>query len=1617
MSPMGRGDKSVGAMRPPHGEGDSPAERGVAIRTFLIADIRGYTRFTQERGDEAAARLATRFAEIVQEGVEAGGGELVELRGDEALAVFASARRAIRTAVELQEVLGGELGEGPSFPLGVGIGLDAGEAVPVADGYRGGALNLAARLCARAGPGEVLASQGVIHLAKTLEGIRLEPLEPLALKGLAQPVPAVRVAADRHAEQPARPPPAHRAELPSELDPVAPLVGRERELRWLRWGWRQARRGHGRVMFVTGPSGIGKTRLAAELAKEVHVSGWPVAYARCAGPASVALEVLRQDRPAATLLVADDVDLAGGTVLDALEALVEGVAGSPMMVLGTCRDDIGSPLVSARFERAAGSEAARRRLGPLDAEGVRQIASLYLRRAAPGLPVEAVLEQTDGVPVLVHRWLSEWSRQAATRRLRASATQAATGRQGLRAAEAELASDVVDLQFVQEGSRLYAPSEPAAETTVCPFKGLAFFEAVDADYFFGRERLVAELVARLVGASFLAVVGPSGGGKSSVVRAGLLPALASGVVPGSERWSQLVMRPGDHPLAELRRALPAASAATPRELVLKAGEHVADGERLVLVVDQFEELFTACRDEQERTLFVEALVAGARESRGGLVLVVAMRGDVYGRFAIYPELAALLGANHVLVGPMAEEELRRAVDLPARRAGLNVEPELAAALVASVVDEPGGLPLLSTTLLELWQRRDGRTMTLASYRETGGVQGAVARLAEAAYGRLSGERKRLARAMLLRLAGPIVGETVVRRRVPLAELDVEHDEDVARVLAVLTDARLLTVSDGFVEVAHEALLREWPRLRGWLEEDVQGRRLHLHLAGAAREWAERGKDTADLYRGARLASTLDWTAEHQLELNQLEEQFLEQSRAASQREAERARRINRRLRGSLAGVAIFLVVALVGGGLALVQRGQVAREANRAQAGRLGALAQTEDELDRSLLLARQAVALDDSLDRRGELLAALLRTPAATGVMRADLDGIGPLSLSADGRLLAMGDYGGRMEVFDVRTRRPIPGTFRTQAEVNDLELSPDGALLAVATQGLVELWDVRSARLRHELRTGRTGIGVEFSADGRTLVALSIEGDPESGAAAAFLTSWKVDSGGRLDGPVRVSSHGGDALTATPDGAHLVIANGHEVVVAAAATLRPVRRVRREPERNRAGPAALSPTDGRTLAVGWEKGEVELIDLVTGRRRRWTGRHDAFVVAIAFSPDGATLATGGADRKVKVWDVASGQLRETFEGHEGRFAGLRFSPDGGAIYAAGSRSVIVWDLEGSGRLGRPFPFASGPTPPTFAVSPDGSLIATPDGNQADHVALRDLRAPKQVRRSLAPGIGRIFAIAFGPDGRSLALGGERSDSAPVLVDVASGRITRRMTGGHDGGFVTLAFDPEGQRLLTGGNDRRAIVWDAATGQRILELRQPGDDEFNETPAAWSPDGTMVATAGGAGKVVVWRVSDREQVATLPADPRWVSSVAFSPDGSMIAAGGLVERQTTLWDVDTGKLVGRLPHPTYIVKVGFDPGGRTLATAAADGTVRLWDVASLRQVGLAFPAPENWSAVGFDPGGNHLVVLYENGTGLVWDVDPDRWKERACAVASRSLTREEWEELLPGRRYQPACR
>ncbi len=821
-------------------------------------------------------------------------------------------------------------------------------------------------------------------------------------------------------------------ELPRELDASAlpPLIGREDVLERLR--------GRTGLVAIVGAYGMGKTRVAAEIAGEVHREGGVVLYAAGTGPAESVLAAIARTRGGTALLVVDDADRAPVVVRSALRDLT-----APGLVLATGQE-------AAALARLEPQESIV--LEPLGVEAVRAIANFY---APPGgdVPIDTMFEASRGVPRRIHEAAGEWARREATRRVDAAADLAASGRSEARALEADLAGSVAELQTVRE--RL-APHDDGAPVT-CPYKGLATFERDDAAYFFGRERLVAELVARLVGAPLLAVVGPSGSGKSSVVRAGLLPALAGGVLPGSDNWTQALIRPGEEPLRELRGAT----------------RRLGRERRGLLVVDQFEELFTACRDEEQRAQFVDALL------RADATVVLAVRADFYGRCAAYPELSRLVGANHVLVGPMARDELRRAIERPAERVGLSVEPELVDTLLRDVDDQPGALPLLSTALLELWRSRDGRHLRLAAYARSGGVQGAVARLAEDAYLALDPAGQVAARRLLLRLSDESPDGTIVRRRIALDQLEPE----LAEVASRLADHRLLTISDGSVEVAHEALLREWPRLRGWLDEDVQGRRLHRQLSDAAGAWDADGRDPGGLYRGARLASALDWAAGHETELNATERAFLHDSRRASGR-------AQRRLRLVLAGVASLLVVAVVAGALALEQRGNARDEATVAAAQRLGAQALVEDELDRALLLARQGVALDDSVQTRSNLFATLLKSPAAIGVLRGEGRWVLALDLSPDGRRLAFIDIEGQLQVVDTATRRVVAGPtqvdqlsfFGPALEV--LRFSPDGSRLVVGG-GWGAILDAATLRLIAHLTAPVEVDRVAFSPDGRTVLA----------------------------------------------------------------------------------------------------------------------------------------------------------------------------------------------------------------------------------------------------------------------------------------------------------------------------------------------------------------------------------------------------------------------------------------------------------------------------------------------------------------------------------------------------
>jgi len=1209
----------------------------------------------------------------------------------------------------------------------------------------------------------------------------------------------------------------------------------------------------------------------------------------------------------------------------------------------------------------------------------------------------------------------------ASRRLAEVASRAAVGRSDLSEVEAELQDKVIDFQLVREQARVMAVSDPPTRDAadVCPFKGLASFEPVDADYFFGRERLVAELVARLVGAGLLGIVGPSGSGKSSVLRAGLLPALAGGVLPGSGGWRRLLLRPSEHPLEELRRVLLSGA----RDPLAEALDALPAEGRLLLAVDQLEELFTACRSDAERAAFADTLARAAADPDGRAVVVVALRADFYGRFAAYPALSELLGANQVLVGPMQASELRRAVVLPASRVGLRVEPELADMLVADVEGEPGALPLLSTALLELWQKRDGNTLTLAAYRESGGVHGAVARLAERTYARIPDDHRSVARALMLRLVGESEAHEPVRRRAPLAELDLERNENAAAVLATLADSRLVTLGEGSVEVAHEALLSEWPRLRKWIEEDAEGGRLRHHITQAASEWDAAGRDPGELYRGARLAATLDWSTEHTFELNELEREFVTESREASEREVRRTRNTNRRLRALLVGVAVLLAAAVVGGVFALIQRGEArnaaarARDAETAQlAQRLGAQALVEERLDLSLLLARQAVAIDDSPQTRGYLLSALLASPKAVGIMHGHDALLHSIAVSPDGKSLAVGASFAGVFFFDARTYEEIGDPL--QGPAASVAYSPDGRTLAVGGERHVSLVD---ARTREQLaKTTVDGVAgrVAFTKDGSRLVVLVTPGQStDLGGAGAQITILDAATlepvGHSIEPEAFVGAYVGfqyatPSFALTADGRFLLTAS--EDGELAWWDLRSREKTRALPIETGLHALAVSP-DGLTAAVGIDRG-IQLVDLRGGSVRTATGGPAGSPNWLLFSRDGETLVSTHLDGTVTLWHVGSATPRETLRGHSNSVQQPVFNPDGKTLYTVGSDgTAIAWDLTGARGLGRPFRFtddqaASGDEGHPGEFSPDGRLLAV--GLKGQGISLWDARELTPVGAPLADTGGEVRYLAFSPDGRSLAA--VSLDGILTLWDV---RSRSRLRGPLRAGGQGVGFSPDGATLATAGNGR-VRLWDVATGARLGKI---GDVRDTWDPA-FSAGGAMIAFARGfKNGAEVWDVATRTRMTTVGDTPFSAAfSVALSPDGRSLAVGGF-GATVRLFDVRTGRLLHELDQGgAGAFTLEFSPDGRVLAVSGFEPVASLWDVATGAQIGPRLTAGDRRAMLDLSSDGRRLLMTLANGQGTVWDIDPESWAKRACTLANRTLTRNEWEEFLPGRPYEPAC-
>jgi hypothetical protein len=664
--------------------------------------------------------------------------------------------------------------------------------------------------------------------------------------------------------------------------------------------------------------------------------------------------------------------------------------------------------------------------------------------------------------------------------------------------------------------------------------------------------------------------------------------------------------------------------------------------------------------------------------------VVVLRGDFVGACAAHARLAQLLGDGTVLVGPMHPEDIRRAIELPARHVGLHSEPALVDAILSDMQDAPGALPLMSTALVEVWQGRSGRTLTAGAYHRAGGVPGALARLAEAALARLNEPGQVAARRILLRLAETGEGGVLVRRRVPRRELG--DDPATERALHELVNRRLLSASDTGVEVTHEALLTHWPRLAGWLAEDEHGRTLRRHLAPAALEWDATGRPDAELYRGARLASALDWLGDRLTELTDVERDFLAASRDYADRElaeetarADRQARARRRLRTALAAALSLLLVAAAAAAIAVNRQRAASAAGRQAQAHRLGALALTTPDLDRSLLLAVQAVRAHEDWETRGDLLAVLGRSPQARRQVRGVSDQAGVLehvALTPDGSTLVAteGSDGGRVFTWDAATLKPTgePARLGMRGEAVVPGPDPAGVYISVAidyvigSQALI-YWDARGRRplatypLPKDIdgTTRRTAV----SSDGRVLAV------PTQGL---LLLLYDRASGAP---PTRLPLPGlpGDVW---PVGSLLMttLADSPTAVFVDAVAGRIVRTL----PLPFAGNVVANPS-GTTLLV-FAEGRAALVSITDGRViREFSGATRTGRVA-AFSTDGTLLAIGGDDQLIGVWDVDTGELRDTLRGHAGPVHGLVFAGDARTLYSASrDNSVIAWDVSGA--------------------------------------------------------------------------------------------------------------------------------------------------------------------------------------------------------------------------------------------------------------------------------------------------------------------------------------------------
>lgn len=1205
-----------------------------------------------------------------------------------------------------------------------------------------------------------------------------------------------------------------------------------------------------------------------------------------------------------------------------------------------------------------------------------------------------------------------------------------------------------------------------------PYRGLDSFGTVDREWFFGRDELVARMYGRFHGIvesaerpRLLFVVGASGSGKSSALHAGLVPRLRD------DGHSTVSLAPGARPLQALAHALakyagtpaPGDTGADQLSGWLASAIEVLDGggpgsdvrdsdERgLVVVVDQFEELFTACDDPAERAAFLGTLTGLASGPVPHRAVVVGLRIDFYPALVAAGQWTAALQDAQILVEPMTRRELTAAVVEPARRAGISVDDGLVELILREFIPpgsiderhDPGALPLLSHALLETWHHACGDRMTVDDYRAAGGIRRAVEDSAEHAYGELPEDAQAAARAIFLRLVNIEPNDVATRRaatRDELAGLAVapptgDHDiPSPSTVLEPFVDARLVTAQESTVEIAHEALLAAWPRLRAWIDDDREGILLRRRIGDATQVWLDHQRDPSALVTGARLEAMQRWGGDARQHLSHDERAFLD---ASADRAADEARTRRRRIRRLRLLAATATTFALLAASLAVVARDQ-----------RSDAVTARDDALSRQLALSADALRDTDPsvaahLALRGYQVAPTAQARAAL-METVDLPfttryvgGAGSTAVAAspgNGIVATSDAVDGTVQLFTQSDRDPAGGFLerRGTIEVGEpgvdvvyaLVLTPDENVLAVGdTTAAVNLWDVTDPDAPRHVAGPLAGLDgpvqhLDVTADGSELAATG---------RGPGIVRWDItDPTSPEPLPTIASDTVTFGLAYSPDGTHVAFGQetGHIRLWHLGAT--PGEVASMQIGESDVNTVAFSP-DGRTLAGGGKSNEARAWDITDPASPAEVplpdGVFGAWVNATAFSPDGSYLVAGSSDGTLRVWNTADWSVPASLP-HPDALTQAAFTRDGEMLVSVAADGVTrLWDL-------------AAVLPPTLddrvfslAYSDDGTRLAAFTGAETGVWDMTDPDRPVRLATVSAPDAEEPFSGSgdMTRDGRLLVQGAR--DGTVHLVDIADAAdptFVGGPLGGSDALVEQASFSTDGTLVAAAGDDGTVRVWDVRDPERPRLTATLQENAHIMLNVVWSPSARLLAANSSDGLTYLYDVEDAddpELLATLDGFDSDSYASAFTADGRTLAVAGS-DRIVILWDVAHPTAPRRIGDPiagppSRIYDLAFAPDGMTLVGAVIDGTAWVWDTSDLRAPARAavlgpFDGPTFTVAV--SPDGSTIAASGADRQVHLWPTDEAAVIADVCSRFGEPLTEDEWAAHMPDERFEPPC-